>query len=161
MYRFLCWTAATNFFIFLFFFRLFFCLLLLPAHCHCGIVCYRSDEKRHSNWKNLPKKPCKSLINSLSNLHHQLATGTNSIWLFYIWQHIMNNVIQSNTTTPQTYHIKKTLEINLYHRLKYTCIVFYYIILYTHGIWSTHCNCIWRSQTDKSLFVWFMLSDKS
>uniref|UniRef100_A0A4W6EF14 DENN domain containing 4C n=1 Tax=Lates calcarifer TaxID=8187 RepID=A0A4W6EF14_LATCA len=38
---------------------------------------YLSDEKRHSNWKNLPKKPCKSLINSLSNLHHQLATGTN------------------------------------------------------------------------------------
>ncbi|XP_022614464.1 DENN domain-containing protein 4C isoform X1 [Seriola dumerili] len=35
---------------------------------------YLSDEKRHSNWKNLPKKPCKSLINSLSNLHHQLGT---------------------------------------------------------------------------------------
>uniref|UniRef100_A0AAQ4PMV7 DENN/MADD domain containing 4C n=1 Tax=Gasterosteus aculeatus aculeatus TaxID=481459 RepID=A0AAQ4PMV7_GASAC len=40
---------------------------------------YLSDEKRHSNWKNLPKKPCKSLINALSNLHHQLATGTNYI----------------------------------------------------------------------------------
>ncbi|XP_037333926.2 DENN domain-containing protein 4C isoform X2 [Pungitius pungitius] len=35
---------------------------------------YLSDEKRHSNWKNLPKKPCKSLVNALSNLHHQLAT---------------------------------------------------------------------------------------
>uniref|UniRef100_A0A8D3E7F1 DENN domain-containing protein 4C n=1 Tax=Scophthalmus maximus TaxID=52904 RepID=A0A8D3E7F1_SCOMX len=35
---------------------------------------YLSDEKRHNNWKNLPKKPCKSLMNSLSNLHHQLAT---------------------------------------------------------------------------------------
>ncbi|XP_022066281.2 DENN domain-containing protein 4C isoform X1 [Acanthochromis polyacanthus] len=35
---------------------------------------YLSDEKRHSNSKNLPKKPCKSLINSLGNLHHQLAT---------------------------------------------------------------------------------------
>uniref|UniRef100_A0A7N8X7V5 DENN/MADD domain containing 4C n=1 Tax=Mastacembelus armatus TaxID=205130 RepID=A0A7N8X7V5_9TELE len=35
---------------------------------------YLSDEKRHSNWKNLPKKPCKSLVNSLSNLYHQLAT---------------------------------------------------------------------------------------
>ncbi|XP_074555234.1 DENN domain-containing protein 4C isoform X2 [Halichoeres trimaculatus] len=35
---------------------------------------YLSDEKRHNNWKNLPKKPCKGLINSLSNLHHQLAT---------------------------------------------------------------------------------------
>uniref|UniRef100_A0A3Q3G6T3 DENN/MADD domain containing 4C n=1 Tax=Labrus bergylta TaxID=56723 RepID=A0A3Q3G6T3_9LABR len=33
---------------------------------------YLSDEKRHNNWKNLPKKPCKSLVNSLSNLHHQL-----------------------------------------------------------------------------------------
>uniref|UniRef100_A0A7N6B2N0 DENN/MADD domain containing 4C n=1 Tax=Anabas testudineus TaxID=64144 RepID=A0A7N6B2N0_ANATE len=31
--------------------------------------------KRHNNWKNLPKKPCKSLMNSLSNLHHQLATA--------------------------------------------------------------------------------------
>lgn len=45
----------------------------------CGDVCRRSDEKRHNNWKNLPKKPCKALINSLSNLHHQLATGTNCI----------------------------------------------------------------------------------
>ncbi|KAM4611923.1 DENN domain-containing protein 4C isoform 1-T2 [Polymixia lowei] len=35
---------------------------------------YLSDEKKNSNWKNLPKKPSKSLINSLSNLHHQLAT---------------------------------------------------------------------------------------
>uniref|UniRef100_A0A672JGB6 DENN/MADD domain containing 4C n=1 Tax=Salarias fasciatus TaxID=181472 RepID=A0A672JGB6_SALFA len=38
---------------------------------------YLSDEKRNSNWKSLPKKPCKSLINTLSNLHHQLATGRN------------------------------------------------------------------------------------
>lgn len=35
---------------------------------------YLSDEKRHSNWKNLPKKPCKSLVNTLSSLHLQLAT---------------------------------------------------------------------------------------
>lgn len=35
---------------------------------------YLSDEKRHGNWKNLPKKPGKGLVNSLSNLHHQLAT---------------------------------------------------------------------------------------
>ncbi|XP_053715997.1 DENN domain-containing protein 4C isoform X2 [Synchiropus splendidus] len=35
---------------------------------------YLSDEKRHSSWKNLPKKPCKSLNNSLNSLHHQLAT---------------------------------------------------------------------------------------
>nr|XP_020444523.1 DENN domain-containing protein 4C isoform X2 [Monopterus albus] len=35
---------------------------------------YLSDDKRHSNWKNLPKKPCKSLINSLSSLRHQLTT---------------------------------------------------------------------------------------
>uniref|UniRef100_A0A674EKW1 DENN domain containing 4C n=1 Tax=Salmo trutta TaxID=8032 RepID=A0A674EKW1_SALTR len=37
---------------------------------------YLSDEKRHSNWKNLPKKPCKSLFNSLANLHHQLGIGS-------------------------------------------------------------------------------------
>lgn len=35
---------------------------------------YLSDEKKHSNWKNLPKKPSKGLVNSLSNLHHQLGT---------------------------------------------------------------------------------------
>ncbi|XP_047241644.1 DENN domain-containing protein 4C isoform X2 [Girardinichthys multiradiatus] len=35
---------------------------------------YLSDEKKHSNWKYLPKKPCKSLISSLSHLHHQLVT---------------------------------------------------------------------------------------
>uniref|UniRef100_A0AAY3ZZ91 DENN/MADD domain containing 4C n=1 Tax=Denticeps clupeoides TaxID=299321 RepID=A0AAY3ZZ91_9TELE len=34
---------------------------------------YLSDEKRHCNWKSLPKKPCKSLLNSLTNLHHQLC----------------------------------------------------------------------------------------
>ncbi|KAL2078974.1 hypothetical protein ACEWY4_024718 [Coilia grayii] len=34
---------------------------------------YLSDEKRHCSWKNLPKKPCKSLLTSLSNLHTQLA----------------------------------------------------------------------------------------
>lgn len=36
---------------------------------------YLSDDKKHSaiNWKNLPKKPCKSLINLLVNLHHQLT----------------------------------------------------------------------------------------
>ncbi|XP_034425331.1 DENN domain-containing protein 4C isoform X1 [Hippoglossus hippoglossus] len=35
---------------------------------------YLSDEKKHNNWKNLPKKPGKSLISTLTNLHHQLAT---------------------------------------------------------------------------------------
>lgn len=35
---------------------------------------YLSDEKKQNNWKHLPKKPCKSLINLLGNLHHQLAT---------------------------------------------------------------------------------------
>uniref|UniRef100_A0A3Q2R0K9 DENN domain containing 4C n=1 Tax=Fundulus heteroclitus TaxID=8078 RepID=A0A3Q2R0K9_FUNHE len=39
---------------------------------------YLSDEKKHSNWKYLPKKPCKSLISSLSNLHHQLAPNEDS-----------------------------------------------------------------------------------
>uniref|UniRef100_A0A3Q3G2P3 DENN/MADD domain containing 4C n=1 Tax=Labrus bergylta TaxID=56723 RepID=A0A3Q3G2P3_9LABR len=46
---------------------------------------YLSDEKRHNNWKNLPKKPCKSLVNSLSNLHHQLATGTNTTFADFTW----------------------------------------------------------------------------
>ncbi|KAF7669009.1 hypothetical protein LDENG_00264010 [Lucifuga dentata] len=40
---------------------------------------YLSDEKRHNNWKNLPKKPCKSLMNSLSYLHHQLATVRQTV----------------------------------------------------------------------------------
>ncbi|XP_036372451.1 DENN domain-containing protein 4C-like [Megalops cyprinoides] len=35
---------------------------------------YLSDDKKHCNWKNFPKKPSKSLVNSLSSLHHQLAT---------------------------------------------------------------------------------------
>ncbi|XP_066576519.1 DENN domain-containing protein 4C [Amia ocellicauda] len=35
---------------------------------------YMSDDKKHYNWKHLPKKPCKALLNSLSSLHHQLAT---------------------------------------------------------------------------------------
>ncbi|KAJ3585440.1 hypothetical protein NHX12_014159, partial [Muraenolepis orangiensis] len=29
---------------------------------------YQSDEKRHSSWKSLPKKPCKSLMNALGTL---------------------------------------------------------------------------------------------
>uniref|UniRef100_A0AAQ4QTD0 DENN/MADD domain containing 4C n=1 Tax=Gasterosteus aculeatus aculeatus TaxID=481459 RepID=A0AAQ4QTD0_GASAC len=39
------------------------------------VVCVDLDTNTiYLNWKNLPKKPCKSLINALSNLHHQLAT---------------------------------------------------------------------------------------
>ncbi|XP_066536397.1 DENN domain-containing protein 4C isoform X2 [Hoplias malabaricus] len=34
---------------------------------------YLSDEKRNCSWKNLPKKPCKSLINALVNLHQLLT----------------------------------------------------------------------------------------
>lgn len=53
------------------------CYFLLTAFV---VLCVRrSDEKRHNNWKNLPKKPCKTLMNSLSNLHHPLASGTNCI----------------------------------------------------------------------------------
>ncbi|XP_046904923.1 DENN domain-containing protein 4C isoform X6 [Hypomesus transpacificus] len=40
---------------------------------------YLSDEKRHSNWKNLPKKPCRSLINYLTNLQHQLGTVRHTV----------------------------------------------------------------------------------
>lgn len=39
----------------------------------------RSDEKRHNNWKNLPKKPCKSLISCLSSLYQQLASGRTRV----------------------------------------------------------------------------------
>uniref|UniRef100_A0A3B3RIZ5 DENN domain containing 4C n=1 Tax=Paramormyrops kingsleyae TaxID=1676925 RepID=A0A3B3RIZ5_9TELE len=35
---------------------------------------YLSDEKRNCNWKNLPKKPSKNLLNSLGSLYHQLTT---------------------------------------------------------------------------------------
>uniref|UniRef100_A0A8C7NLF6 UDENN domain-containing protein n=1 Tax=Oncorhynchus mykiss TaxID=8022 RepID=A0A8C7NLF6_ONCMY len=38
------------------------------------VVCVDLDTNTiYLNWKNLPKKPCKSLFNSLANLHHQLA----------------------------------------------------------------------------------------
>ncbi|XP_048825979.1 DENN domain-containing protein 4C-like [Brienomyrus brachyistius] len=40
---------------------------------------YRSEDKKHCNWKNLPKKPCKSLLSSLSNLHHPLATVNRNL----------------------------------------------------------------------------------
>uniref|UniRef100_A0AAY4A1E1 DENN/MADD domain containing 4C n=1 Tax=Denticeps clupeoides TaxID=299321 RepID=A0AAY4A1E1_9TELE len=39
------------------------------------VVCVDLDTNTiylHCNWKSLPKKPCKSLLNSLTNLHHQL-----------------------------------------------------------------------------------------
>ncbi|XP_062850199.1 DENN domain-containing protein 4C [Trichomycterus rosablanca] len=39
---------------------------------------YLSDEKKNCSWKNLPKKPCKSLMNSLVNLHQQLNTVRQS-----------------------------------------------------------------------------------
>uniref|UniRef100_A0A8C9VE89 DENN domain containing 4C n=1 Tax=Scleropages formosus TaxID=113540 RepID=A0A8C9VE89_SCLFO len=35
---------------------------------------YLSDDKRHYSWKNLPKKPSKSLLSSLSSLHQQLTS---------------------------------------------------------------------------------------
>ncbi|RXM34207.1 DENN domain-containing protein 4C [Acipenser ruthenus] len=40
----------------------------------CTPLPLRSDDKKHYTWKHLPKKPSKSLLNSLTNLHHQLAT---------------------------------------------------------------------------------------
>ncbi|XP_024918887.1 DENN domain-containing protein 4C isoform X2 [Cynoglossus semilaevis] len=64
---------------------------------------YLSDEKRHSNWKILPKKPCKSLMNSLSNLHHQLATVT-------VHQNIQESSAVDMTPIEAdfTWHKKKT-----------------------------------------------------
>ncbi|XP_029310522.1 LOW QUALITY PROTEIN: DENN domain-containing protein 4C [Cottoperca gobio] len=64
---------------------------------------YLSDEKRHSNWKNLPKKPCKSLVNSLSNLHHQLATVS-------VGQSSQDNLAVDMTPIEAdfTWHKKKT-----------------------------------------------------
>ncbi|XP_023676707.1 DENN domain-containing protein 4C-like isoform X2 [Paramormyrops kingsleyae] len=35
---------------------------------------YLSEDKKHCSWKNFPKKPCKSLMSSLSNLRPLLAT---------------------------------------------------------------------------------------
>ncbi|KAL4641559.1 DENN domain-containing protein 4C-like isoform X1 [Arapaima gigas] len=35
---------------------------------------YLSEDRRHGNWKNLPKKPCKNLLNALNGLRHQLGT---------------------------------------------------------------------------------------
>ncbi|KPP65458.1 DENN domain-containing protein 4C-like [Scleropages formosus] len=35
---------------------------------------YLSEDKRHGTWKNLPKKSCKNLLNSLNGLRHLLAT---------------------------------------------------------------------------------------
>ncbi|XP_068783509.1 DENN domain-containing protein 4C isoform X1 [Struthio camelus] len=34
---------------------------------------YISDEKKSTNWKQFPKKPCKSLLSTLKKLHPQLA----------------------------------------------------------------------------------------
>ncbi|EMP34050.1 DENN domain-containing protein 4C [Chelonia mydas] len=35
---------------------------------------YLSDDKKSMNWKQLPKKPCKSLLSTLRKLHPQLAS---------------------------------------------------------------------------------------
>uniref|UniRef100_A0A8C3KVE2 DENN domain containing 4C n=1 Tax=Chrysolophus pictus TaxID=9089 RepID=A0A8C3KVE2_CHRPC len=34
-----------------------------------------SDDKKSTNWKQFPKKPCKSLLSTLKKLHPQLAAG--------------------------------------------------------------------------------------
>ncbi|NWU95458.1 DEN4C protein, partial [Upupa epops] len=36
-------------------------------------LCFRSDDKKSANWKQFPKKPCKSLLSALRKLHPQLA----------------------------------------------------------------------------------------
>ncbi|NWW42538.1 DEN4C protein, partial [Pedionomus torquatus] len=36
---------------------------------------YISDDKKSTNWKQFPKKPCKSLLSTLKKLHPQLAAG--------------------------------------------------------------------------------------
>lgn len=38
-------------------------------------LCFRSDDKKSTNWKQFPKKPCKSLLSTLKKLHPQLAAG--------------------------------------------------------------------------------------
>uniref|UniRef100_A0A8C3TIR3 DENN domain containing 4C n=1 Tax=Chelydra serpentina TaxID=8475 RepID=A0A8C3TIR3_CHESE len=41
---------------------------------------YLSDDKKSMNWKQLPKKPCKSLLSTLRKLHPQLASGKAWGW---------------------------------------------------------------------------------
>ncbi|NXG47497.1 DEN4C protein, partial [Psilopogon haemacephalus] len=36
-------------------------------------LCFRSDDKKSTTWKQFPKKPCKSLLSTLKKLHPQLA----------------------------------------------------------------------------------------
>lgn len=40
-----------------------------------SLLCFRSDDKKSTNWKQFPKKPCKSLLSTLKKLHPQLAAG--------------------------------------------------------------------------------------
>uniref|UniRef100_A0A663N672 DENN domain containing 4C n=1 Tax=Athene cunicularia TaxID=194338 RepID=A0A663N672_ATHCN len=43
-----------------------------------------SDDKKSTNWKQFPKKPCKSLLSTLKKLHPQLAAVTVQIRLLSI-----------------------------------------------------------------------------
>lgn len=41
----------------------------------------RTGDKKNVAWKILPKKPCKNLMNTLNNLHQQLAKCK---WIIYL-----------------------------------------------------------------------------
>uniref|UniRef100_A0A8C3V1R3 DENN domain containing 4C n=1 Tax=Catharus ustulatus TaxID=91951 RepID=A0A8C3V1R3_CATUS len=41
---------------------------------------YISDDKKSTNWKQFPKKPCKSLLSTLKKLHPQLAAEADFSW---------------------------------------------------------------------------------
>lgn len=49
----------------------------LPINlCVCG---FSKEDRRALTWKILPRKACKRLINTLSNLHQQLVQGESAI----------------------------------------------------------------------------------
>uniref|UniRef100_A0A8C9S6N2 DENN/MADD domain containing 4C n=1 Tax=Scleropages formosus TaxID=113540 RepID=A0A8C9S6N2_SCLFO len=61
---------------------------------------YLSEDKRHGTWKNLPKKSCKNLLNSLNGLRHLLATGTE--------RRALRHLLMSPIDADFTRHKKKT-----------------------------------------------------
>uniref|UniRef100_A0A8C3UZ95 DENN domain containing 4C n=1 Tax=Catharus ustulatus TaxID=91951 RepID=A0A8C3UZ95_CATUS len=53
---------------------------------------YISDDKKSTNWKQFPKKPCKSLLSTLKKLHPQLAAEMTPIEADFSWQKKMTEL---------------------------------------------------------------------
>lgn len=81
----------------------FFSLPLIINLCACS-----KEDRRALTWKILPRKACKRLINTLSNLHQQLVQGESGftmlsaqsrVFLFFLFEILFKDILSAINCT--------------------------------------------------------------